>query len=68
MKANTDKGHLLLSGNNNLTANIDVIDSEGNQILLGITIDSNFSFNKHINNLCKKSAQSLMLLLGSRVI
>ena len=68
MKANTDKGHLLLSGNNNLTANIDVIDSEGNQILLGITIDSNLSFNKHINSLCKKSAQSLMLLFGSRVI
>ena len=34
MKANTDKSHLLLSGKNNLTANIDenVIESEGNQV------------------------------------
>ena len=33
MKANTDKCHLLLSGNSNLTANIDgnVTESEGNQ-------------------------------------
>ena len=39
MKANTDKNHFLLSGNNNLTANVDgnVIKSEDNQILLSIT-------------------------------
>ena len=57
MKANTDNRHLMLSGNNNLTSNIDgnVIESEDNQVLLGITIGSNLSFNKHINNLCKKS-------------
>ena len=49
MKANTEKNHLLLSGNNRLIANIDgnVIESEDNQILFGITIDSNLSFNKH---------------------
>ena len=64
MKANTDKSHLLLSGNSNLTANIDgnVIESEGNQVLLGITIDSNISFNKHINNLCKKASVKLNAL------
>ena len=52
MKANTEKSHLLLSGSDNLTANIDgnVIESEENQILLGITIDSNLSFNKRITN------------------
>ena len=57
MKANTDNRDLMLSGNNNLTSNIDgnVIESEDNQVLLGITIGSNLSFNKHINNLCKKS-------------
>ena len=50
MKANTEKGHVLLSGSNKLTANIDenVIESEDKQILLVITIDSNLSFNKHI--------------------
>ena len=60
MKVKTDKSYLLLSGKNNLTANVDgnVIESEDNQVLLGRNIDSNFSFNKHINNLCKKSVQS----------
>ena len=68
MKANTKKSHLL-SGSNMLITNIDGNDmeSEDNQILLGITIDSNLSFNKHINNLCKKPAQSLMLLLEYQV-
>ena len=64
MKANTDKIHLLLSGKNNLTANIDgnIIESEDNQVLLGITIGSNRSFNKHINNLCKKASVKLNAL------
>ena len=64
MRANTDKSHLLLSGKNNLTANIDgnVTESEDNQVLLGITIDSNLLFNKHINNLCKKASAKLNAL------
>ena len=55
---------LFLSGNSNLRANIDgnVIESEGNQVLLCITIDSNLSFNKHINNLCKKASAKLNAL------
>ena len=63
MKVNIDKSYLLLSSKNNLTANVDgnVIESEDNQVLLGINIDSNFSFNKHINSLCKKSVRSEML-------
>ena len=58
MKANTDKSNLLLSGKNNLTPNIggNVIESEDNQVLLGITINSNLPFNKHFNNLCKKAS------------
>ena len=54
MKANTDKSHLLLSGNNNLKANIDgnVIESEDNQVLHNIIIDCKLSFNKNINYLC----------------
>ena len=64
MKANTDKSHLLLSGNIDLNANIDgnVIESEDSQVLLGITIDSNLSFNTHINNLCKKASAKLNAL------
>ena len=70
MKANTDKSHLLLSGNIDLNANIDgnVIESEDSHVLLGITIDSNLSFNTHINNLCKKASAKLMLLLEFQVI
>ena len=57
MKVNTDKSHLLLSGNNNLTANIDgiVIWSEDNQVFLGTTIDSKLSIDKYFN---KKPVQS----------
>ena len=64
MKANTEKSHLLLSGSNTLTANIDGndIETEDNQILLGITINSNLSFNKRINNLCKKASAKLNAL------
>ena len=64
MKVNTDKSHLLLSGNASLTSNIDnnLIESENDQVLLGVTIDSNLSFEKHINNLCKKASQKLNAL------
>ena len=64
MKVNTDKSHLLLSGNVSLTSNIDnkLIESENEQVLLGVTIDPNLSFEKHINNLCKKASQKLNAL------
>ena len=43
MKVNTGKSHLLLSGNSRATATSDTsyIESEDEQVLLGITIDSN---------------------------
>ena len=64
MKVNTGKSHLLLSGNTKLISNIDnnLIESEKEQVLLGITIDSNLSFEEHINNLCKKTSQKLNAL------
>ena len=57
MKTNTEKSYLLLSVNNNLTANTDgnMIESKENQALPGIIIDTNFFFNKTINNLYKKA-------------
>ena len=60
IKANTDERHLLLSGSNKLTANINgnVIESENNQILL-VTIDSNLPLNKNINNVSKKFSAKL---------
>ena len=65
MKSNTERSHLLLSGSSKLTANIDGnnIKSEDNKILIDITIDSNLSFNKHINNLCKKASAQLNALV-----
>ena len=44
--------------------NIDgsIIKSSNLQKLLGVTIDSNFKFEKHINNLCRKSSQKLHAL------
>ena len=51
VKLNTENSHLLLSGNTQLTLNI-----------VGITIDLNFSFEEHINNMCKKANQKLNAL------
>ena len=64
MKTNTDKSQLLLSGNNKVTANIDgnIIESEESQVLLGVTIDLDLSFDKHINNLCKNAGAKLNAL------
>ena len=64
MKVNTDKSHLLLSGNIKLTSNIDknIIESEEKQELLGVIIDSRLTFEEHVNNLCKKASQKLNAL------
>ena len=64
MKVNAGKSHLLLSGNSRATATIDnsYIESEDEQVLLGITIDSNLTFENHINSICKKASQKLNAL------
>jgi len=64
MKANPDKCHLLLSGEENFQANISnfVIDSSKQQKLLGVLLDNKLSFDKHINNLCNKASQKLNAL------
>ena len=61
MKANTGKSPLLVSGNVRATAKIDgnYIESEKEQVLLGITSDSNLTFESHINNICKRAGQKL---------
>ena len=60
MKVNTAKIHLLLPGNSGATATIDnsYIESEDEQVLLGITIDSNLTFENHINSIYKKASQT----------
>ena len=64
MKVNTDKRHLLLSRNTKQTSNIEnnIIKSEMKQELLGITLDSNLSFEEHVNNICRKASQKLNTL------
>ena len=64
MKVNTGKSHLLLSCNSRATATIDnsYIESKDEQELLGITIDSNLTFENHIRNICKKASQKLNAL------
>ena len=63
MKVNTGKSYLLVSGNVRSKAKIDnkYIDSE-KEVLLGITIDSNLTFENHINNISKKASQKLHTL------
>ena len=64
IKVNTDKSHFLVSRNIRTTSKIDnnYIESEKEQVLLSITIDSNFTFEHHINNFCKKESQKLNAL------
>ena len=61
MKINSEKSHILFSGNDNGSANTDdrIIISENRNELLGMIFDSKLSFEDHINNLCKKASQKL---------
>ena len=53
----------MLSGNSRAIATIDnsYIESEDEQVL-GTTIDSNLTFENHINSICKKASQKLNTL------
>ena len=64
MKVNTGKSHLLLSGDSRATAIVDnsYIESEDEQVLLGITTDSNPTFENHVCSICKKASQKLNAL------
>ena len=64
MKVRADKSHLLVSANVRATAKIDnnYIESEKEQVLLGIKIDSNLTFESHINNISKRISQKLNVL------
>ena len=57
---NSGKSHMLFSGNDNVSANIDnhTIISENNNELLGIVLDSKLSFEYYINNFCKKQVKN----------
>ena len=61
MKVNSDKSHLLISGNKETIANIvnNYIESENLHELLGIIIDSKVTFENHTNKVWKKAIQKL---------
>ena len=63
-KANASKCHLFLSPFNAKSINIksSVIGGSSSEKFLGIRIDSNFTFEKHINELCKKGNLKLHAL------
>ena len=61
LKAKASKFHLLLSPYQPVPVNIKGSITESNicEKLLGIYIDSNFSFEYHINRICRKATQKL---------
>ena len=63
-KANIDKCHLFVSPYEEITMKLGnfTLKSSDSEELLGITIDSNLSFEKHLTNLCRKSNQKLHAL------
>ena len=66
MKANPEKYHLLLSATEERnTLNIEdvCINSSKCEKLLGVNIDSNLTFETHVESLCKKASQKLNALL-----
>ena len=64
LKANASKCHLFLSPYQSFPVNIkgSIIESSNCEKLLGIYIDSNFSFEYHINRIYRKASQKLHAL------
>ena len=64
LKANASKYHFFSSSYQHTSININgsVNKSSNSEKLLGITIDSYFTFEEHINTLCRKASQKLHAL------
>ena len=66
MKLNTDKCHLLISGNQYeyMWAKLvqDIVWESNDVEVLGVTIDSNPRFDKHVSNICLKANRKLSAL------
>ena len=68
MKANPEKCHLLTSSNERVNINIEGVEIKSSNLvkLLGVHLDSKLTFEKHIDNVCKKTSQKISAL--SRII
>ena len=64
MKGNADKCHLLLSTKTEISFTIKDKDikSSSHKKLLGVTIENDLSFTKHVSNLCNKVSSKLSAL------
>ena len=66
MKLNTDKCHFLISGNENeyIWAKLDqdIVWENNNVEFLGVTIDNNIRFDKHVSNISLKANRKLNAL------
>ena len=64
MKANPGKSHILLSNKKTEKVNIDdfVLTSSVAEKLLGITLDYELKFEKHITDICNKASQKIHVL------
>ena len=64
MKSNKDKCHLLIASHNEVLINIgnEKLNSGNSVTLLGVEIDKELNFSKHVSKLCKKGNQKLHAL------
>ena len=64
MQGNAGKCHILLSTKEKIVTKVDSADIENSQSekLLGVTLDSDLNFEKHINNICGKAKAKLSAL------
>ena len=69
MKMNAGKCHLLIGGDKSRSEHIfikvgeKIIWESNDEKLLGVIIDDNLNFNKHITNLCKKANRKISALI-----
>ena len=66
MKLNTDKCHLIIGGNKSehiwIQLGEDKIWESGQVKLLGVTLDNQLKFDRHVLNICKKAGRKLSAL------
>ena len=64
MKVNPGKCHILLSTKNAIDVHLEgaCITASSCEMLLGITIDSDLKFDKHISDLCDKVSKKMNAL------
>ena len=65
MKAKKDKCHLLISGSENITINVDgnITKKSICEKLLGLNVDYKLKFNEHLESILKKTRSKCKCLL-----